>query len=103
MSIFQNLPNDIIIKIIKMNTEREKDELYKKRYNTFTAGFIADVRKWKTDILVDDIGRDLLYGQNWKNKTEHELLNIIDSYEFYEMPEAVLDCDVEPFNNLNYV
>lgn len=31
--IFANLPNDIIMKIIKMETERKKDEEYKNNFN----------------------------------------------------------------------
>jgi NAD+--asparagine ADP-ribosyltransferase len=33
MNIFANLPNDIIMKIIKIETERKKDEEYKNNFN----------------------------------------------------------------------
>ena len=33
MNIFANLPNDIIMKIIKIETERKKDEDYKNNFN----------------------------------------------------------------------
>ena len=38
-NIFSNLPNNLIMKIIKINTERERDEEYKKNYHDFVNNF----------------------------------------------------------------
>ena len=34
-NIFSNLPNNLIMKIVKINTERERDEQYKKNYRAY--------------------------------------------------------------------
>lgn len=60
-NIFSNLPNNLIMKIIKINTERERDEQYKKNYHDFVNNFRNRVKGDSGDYIYNDITYDWLY------------------------------------------
>ena len=60
-SIFSNLPNNLIMKIVKINTERERDEQYKKNYHDFVNNFRNRVKGDSGEYYRNDITYNWLY------------------------------------------
>lgn len=60
-NIFNNLPNNLIMKIIKINTERERDEKYKNNYNDFVNNFKNRVNGDSGEYYSNDITYNWLY------------------------------------------
>lgn len=67
-SIFSNLPNNLIMKIIKINTERERDERYKNNYKDFVNNF------------KDRVGGDS--GEYYNNDITYNWLYRLETYRF---------------------
>ena len=71
-SIFANLPNHLIIKILVERKEIKKIENYKKNYDTFVKSFKENVQYMKCD-LMSDRGIFTKF-----NKTKEELIELIE-------------------------
>ena len=86
-SIFANLPNHLIIKILVERKEIKKIENYKKNYDIFVKSFKDTVQYMKCDLMSD---RGIF---TKLNKTKEELIELIEKHFDDYCP--LIDC-LEP-------
>tara|TARA_R110002096_G_scaffold12947_6_gene46069 strand:+ start:667 stop:1008 length:342 start_codon:yes stop_codon:yes gene_type:complete len=100
---------DMISKILNMRMEIKKEERislqapFKKQYTEVMNDFLVCIRRFKHDMLCDEMGYTALYGSRTKNVPFERMNEVLDGYELWETETYILSPveEDDPYNSLN--